>query len=146
MTENSWRKALTQFKRALEVHPSPEAHFALASLYYKLDRDQLAGRHLRKAIEMDENYREAMYLLAIIYKRTGQTQLAENVLNRAKAGNPTSAKSRKRAGVNSRKGEKVFAEGKLPSNGLITGADRRLSTALREDALRAFMRIDVDRR
>jgi tetratricopeptide (TPR) repeat protein len=145
MTENNWRKALTQFKRALEVRPSPEAHFALASLYYKLDRDELACRHLRKAIEMDKDYREALYLLALIYKRTGQAEMAENVLNQAGAKNSPSSKSGKRTG-STRRRETGFEIGKLPAKGLITGADRRLSTAVREDALRAFLRIDADRR
>src|SRR6185295_7006780 len=83
MIENRWRKALSEFKRALEVRPSPEAHFALASLYYRLDRDELARRHLSKAIEMDSDYQEALQLLAVVYDRTGQHELAQEILTRA---------------------------------------------------------------
>jgi Flp pilus assembly protein TadD len=145
MNENRWRKAVSEFKRALEVRPSPEAHFALASLYYRLNRDELAGRHLRKAIEMDAEYQEALQLLAVIYFRSGHPELAQDVLTRV-AKNHTSAKSGKRSGASGRKRDKAFDEVKPPPQGLITGADRRLSTAVREDALQAFPRTGSDGR
>ena len=134
MIENRWRKALAEFKRALEVRPSPEAHFALASLYYRLDRDELARRHLSKAIEMDSDYQEALELLAVVYDRIGEPELAQGLLTKV---------AKTRAGGKRGKGrrrEKVFDEVKRPSQGLINGADQRLSTAVREDALRAFPR------
>jgi Flp pilus assembly protein TadD len=134
MVENRWRKALSEFKRALEVRPSPEAHFALASLYYKLDRDELARRHLNKAIEMDSGYQEALQLLAVVYDRIGQPELARDVLSQA-AKTRVSGKRGK-----SRRREKAFNDLKPLPHGLINGADRRLSTAVREDALRAFSR------
>ena len=134
MNENRWRKALSEFKRALEVCPSPEAHFALASLYYRLDRDELARRHLSKAIEMDSEYQEALQLLAVVYDRIGQHELAQDVLTRAAKSRAGEKRGR------GRKREKPFNEVKPPPQGLINGADQRLSTAVREDALRAFPR------
>ena len=134
MNENRWRKALSEFKRALEVCPSPEAHFALASLYYRLDRDELARRHLSKAIEMDSEYQEALQLLAVVYDRIGQHELAQDVLTRAAKSRAGEKRGR------GRKREKPFNGVKPPPQGLINGADQRLSTVVREDALRAFPR------
>jgi len=59
VAEKKWRRALGEFKRALTVRPSPEAHYVLGCLYYELNRDALAVRHLRKATEMDKGYAEA---------------------------------------------------------------------------------------
>lgn len=143
MTENHWRKAVAEFKRALEVRPSPEAHFALGSVYYRLGRDELAVRHLRKAIEMDENYQEALKLLAVLYNRKGETDLAQDLLSRTVKGK-TVGRPGKRVS-NGRKRLPSFELGELPE-GLITGADQRLSTVVREDALQAFLRIESDTR
>src|SRR6266496_3135827 len=84
VAEKKWGKALREFKRALVSKPSPEAHYVLACLYYQLSRDALATRHVRKAIEMDGKYSEAFYLLALIYRRKGQEELAEEALQKAK--------------------------------------------------------------
>jgi tetratricopeptide (TPR) repeat protein len=146
MSENKWRKALCEFKRALEARPSPEAHFALGSLYFKLDRDELAGRHLRKATQMDANYQEAFYLLALIYERTGQTELAEAAFGRAGIRASSRGKTRKSLDKAARKSPPLSSNAKSPADGLITGADRRLAAALREDALRAFLGINGEGR
>src|SRR5204863_234093 len=132
--EDQWRKAVIQFKRALEVRPSPEAHFVLGSLYYKLNRDALAIRHLRKAINMDHKYREAFYLLGLVYQRTGQTELAEDALRRAASKSLSRTKTRKTQGRATRNREPLFDRGKAGLSGLISGIDRRLATALRDDA------------
>src|SRR5688500_11760414 len=62
VAEKNWRRALGEFKRALTVRPSPEAHYVLGCLYYELNRDALALRHLRKATRMDSRYVYAFYL------------------------------------------------------------------------------------
>jgi tetratricopeptide (TPR) repeat protein len=126
VTEKNWRRALGEFKRALTVRPSPEAHYVLGCLYYELNRDGLAVRHLRKAIKMDENYTEAFYLLAQVYERTGRKELARQALERASAA------------ARIRKGVPLFQETKSGSRRLMAGADKRLADALREDALGAF--------
>jgi tetratricopeptide (TPR) repeat protein len=146
LSENKWRKALSEFKRALEARPSPEAHYVLGSLYYRLDRDELAGRHLRKATEMDGNYQEAFYLLALIYKRTGQIELAEAAFMRAGIKTSSQGKTRKSPNGATRKSERLLTQAKSPTKRLITGADRRLAAALREDALRAFLQLSGERR
>jgi tetratricopeptide (TPR) repeat protein len=121
VAEKNWRRALGEFKRALTVRPSPEAHYVLGCLYYELNRDDLAVRHLRKATRMDAGYAEAFYLLGQVYERTGRKDLARQALEKA-----------------GRKNAPLFQLTKSGSRRLIAGADKRLAEALREDALGAF--------
>lgn len=124
VAEKNWRRALGEFKRALTVRPSPEAHYVLGCLYFQLNRDELAVRHLRKAIKMDSGYAEAFYLLAQVYERTGRKDLAQTALEKA-------------GGKNS----SLFQ----PATRLIAGADKRLASVLREDALsHGFSRIKTE--
>ena len=117
VAEKNWRRALGEFKRALTVRPSAEAHYVLGCLYYELNRDALAVRHLRKATKMDAGYAEAFYLLAQAYERTGRKQLARQALEKA-----------------GRKNMNVFQITKSGARP-IAGADKRLAEALRQDAL-----------
>ncbi|HEX6718144.1 MAG TPA: tetratricopeptide repeat protein [Pyrinomonadaceae bacterium] len=119
VTEKNWRRALGEFKRALTVRPSPEAHYVLGCLYFELNRDALAVRHLRKATEMDAGYAEAFHLLAQAYERTGRKELARQALEKA-----------------GRKSVSLFQMTKSGTR-LMAGADKRLADALREDALAA---------
>ena len=123
VNEKNWRRALGEFKRALTARPSPEAHYVLGCLYYELNRDELAVRHLRKAVQMDESYAEAFYLLAQTYERTGRKELAREALKRA--GHRAAAAP-------------LFQTTKSGTRGLIAGADKRLADMLRDDALKAF--------
>jgi tetratricopeptide (TPR) repeat protein len=124
VAEKNWRRALGEFKRALTVRPSPEAHYVLGSLYFELNRDELAVRHLRKATKMDSGYAEAFDLLAQVYERTGRKELARQALEKASGKNAS-----------------LFQ----PATRLIAGADKRLATVLREDALgHGFSRINTD--
>jgi Tfp pilus assembly protein PilF len=118
VAEKKWRRALGEFKRALTVRPSAEAHYVLGCLYFELNRDALAVRHLRKATEMDGGYAEAFSLLAQAYERTGRKELARQALEKA-----------------GRKNGSLFQVPKSGALRLMTGADKRLAEALREDAL-----------
>ena len=118
VAEKNWRRAVGEFKRALTVRPSAEAHYVLGCLYYELNRDALALRHLRKATEMDGGYAEAFSLLAQVYERTGRKELARQALEKA-----------------GRKNVSLFQMTKSGALRLMSGADKRLAEALREDAL-----------
>ena len=120
VAEKNWRRALGEFKRALTVRPSAEAHYVLGCLYYELNRDTLAVRHLRKATEMDGGYAEAFSILAQAYERTGRKELARQALEKA-----------------GRKNGSLFQMTKSGALRLMSGADKRLAEALREDALSA---------
>src|ERR1051325_7815419 len=41
VAEKKWRRAPDEFKRALTIRPSPEAHYVLGCLYFELNRDGL---------------------------------------------------------------------------------------------------------
>ncbi len=132
VAEKNWRRALGEFKRALTVRPSPEAHYVLGCLYYELNRDTLAVRHLRKATKMDPCYTEAFYLLAEVYVRTGRKELAEQALQKAGIVDPSDHS----VPIRNLRTTPLFQVSK--TRRLMSGADRRLAEALREDALRAF--------
>jgi tetratricopeptide (TPR) repeat protein len=133
--EENWRQALREFKRALSSKPSPEAHYVLACLYYQLSRDSLALRHLRKAVEMDETYGEAFHLLGLIYRRNGQEELARQAFESAAACDIVSHSAKDLARTTP---APLFAVSQTKSRKLLTGGDRRLAKALREEALKAF--------
>jgi tetratricopeptide (TPR) repeat protein len=124
VNEKNWRGAIGEFKRALTARPSPEAHYVLGCLYYELNRDDLAVRHLRKAVQMDESYAEAFLMLAQTYERTGRRELAQEAL--------------KRAGHRATPAVPLFQTSKSGFLRLMAGADKRLADMLRDDALRAF--------
>ena len=142
IAEQNWPKAVREFKRALATRPSPEAHYALGCLYYQLCRDSLAARHLRKATEMDAAYGEAFYLLGLTYRRCGQENLALEAL--AKAGKLEQFRNatNKRALNDLPEVAPLFKLSAANSRRLITGSDRRVAEALRQDALSSFTASD----
>jgi len=145
VAEKNWRRALGEFKRALTVRPSPEAHYVLGCLYYELNRDTLALRHLRKATKMDGGYTEAFYLLSQTYERMGRKELAELALKKAcgRLVRPA-VRDQESASVDAevpapvRKAGALFQVRKSGTPRLMAGIDKRLANALREDALQAF--------
>lgn len=134
--EENWRQALREFKRALSSKPSPEAHYVLGCLYYQLGRDSLALRHLRKAIEMDENYGAAFYLVGLIHQRTGHEELARGAFKSAADRN--FIKPSRRGVQDTTSGAPLLGIFHSRSRKLLTGGDPRLAKALREEALKAF--------
>jgi tetratricopeptide (TPR) repeat protein len=138
VAEAQWREALQEFKLALASKASPEAHYALGCLYYQMSRDGLAARHLRKALELDEEYGEAFYVLGMISERAGHRRLAEEYFEKAGpglAGRRSAAAKRKQTDDPTEAPLFRLSPGKSPR--LITGGDRRLAEALRQDALNA---------
>ena len=146
VAEEKWRKALQEFKLALASKASPEAHYALGCLYYQLCRDAMASRHLRKALEMDEDYGEAFYVLGLISERAGQKELAGEYFE--KAGPRAVVRKTTPAGSKRQNGRApvaapLFRSSPANSRKLITGGDRRLAEALRQDALSACNSADI---
>lgn len=147
VAEENWRKALHEFKLALASKVSPEAHYALGCLYYQLGRDPLASRHLRKALEMDEQYGEALYVLGLISERAGAKELATQYFEKAGAGKLIrTALAPKSKGQHSNQDviAPLFRVTSARSRKIITGGDRRLAEALREDALSLHSSADID--
>jgi tetratricopeptide (TPR) repeat protein len=139
VAEAKWRKALQEFKLALASKVSPEAHYALGCLYYQIKRDGLATRHLRKALELDDDYGEAFYVLGLIADRANQKELAQEYFQ--KAGGGTTGKVNhnrsKRPHTPVTGAAPLFRLSPANSRKLITGGDRRLAEVLRQDALNA---------
>ena len=131
VAEAKWPRALQEFKLALASKNSPEAHYALGCLYYQLSRDSMATRHLRKALQLDPTYAEAFQLFGLICERGGQQRLAEDYFERASA---AAGKPKRRLHQTA----PLFHSFPAKSRRLITGGDRRLAEALRQDALNAF--------
>ncbi|MEP6636035.1 MAG: tetratricopeptide repeat protein, partial [Acidobacteriota bacterium] len=146
IAEENWQRALREFKRALASKPSPEAHYALGCLYYQLDRDSLATRHLRKATEMDADYGEAFYVLGLVYKRTGHEELAQESLAKAQSRGPDAAtlSSKKKPHQAENAGIPFSPDMTSHARHLMTGGDQRLAKALRQDALNLFISADVE--
>ena len=140
IAEAQWREALQEFKLALASKVSPEAHYALGCLYYQMSRDGLANRHLRKALELDGDYREAFYMLGLIADRAGHQKIAEEYFQksgtRAIVRRSTVAK-RKQQDSSRTVAAPLFHLSAANARKLITGGDRRLAEALRQDALSA---------
>ena len=140
IAEAQWREALQEFKLALATKVSPEAHYALGCLYYQMSRDGLAARHFRKALELDEEYSEAFYMLGLIAERAGHRKIAAENFQRAGSRlmvrRSTVAKRKQQASDRSVEAP-PFHLSAANARKLITGGDRRLAEALRQDALSA---------
>jgi tetratricopeptide (TPR) repeat protein len=139
VAESKWRQALQEFKLALASNVSPEAHYALGCLYFQLSRDVLASRHLRKAVELDGEYREAFYVLGLISARSGRNEVAQQYFEKAKAGRlkRKTSVSGTEDGVQSSLTPGLFGLSSTNARRLVTGGDRRLAEAVRRDALNA---------
>ena len=140
VAEEKWRSALQEFKLALASKASPEAHYALGCLYYQISRNGLAARHLRKALELDEEYGEALYMLGLISERAGHKKLADEYFQKAGAGavvRRSSAAKGKQLDSDRSTSAPLFRLSAGNARRLISGGDRRLAEALRQDALSA---------
>jgi tetratricopeptide (TPR) repeat protein len=146
VAERDWQKALHEFKLALATKPSPEAHYALGCLYYQLGRDSMAVRHLLDAIQMDSVYAEALHLLGLVYKRLGKHELARAAFEKA-----TEVDDARHAKRRSPRDDLPAVPSLVrvwlgKQKRLLTGGDARLAEALREDALKAFVKPVADGR
>jgi Flp pilus assembly protein TadD len=130
LAESKWRRALQEFKLALASKVSPEAHYALGCLYYQLSRDVLATRHLKKALELDENYEEALYVLGLIAERAGDVERARSYFRQASKPSPS---AKRRTNRNAHEPTRTSTNS---AQNLLTVSKRRLAQALRQDALK----------
>lgn len=146
VAEEQWKEAVREFKLALASKDSPEAHYALGCLYYQLNRDSLATRHLRKAIELDGEYSEALHLLGLVCERAGANTRAMAYFEKAGTGrfvSKTVSTNEKRQSSGVEGVGPTFRMSSARLRKLITGGDRRLAEALRQDALSAYSLTDT---
>jgi len=137
VAQEQWQEAVREFKLALVTKASPEAHYAIGRVYYQQGRDTLAARHLRKAVELDDDYREALHLLGMVYERSGRNVLANSYFQKAGSGAfvaPVTRKLKHHSGTAPTVDHR-FRVSLTKSRKLITGGDRRLAEMLRQNAL-----------
>ncbi len=144
IAEEKWRAALQEFKLALASKDSPEAHYALGCLYYQLSRDSLAARHLKKALEMDGEYGEASRVLGLISRRASRKKSSGEYFAKSATSLGISEKGRTSSG--NKVAAPLFRKSAAHPRRLVTGGDRRLAEALRQDALHACNSPEIEGR
>jgi tetratricopeptide (TPR) repeat protein len=76
-------KAFQLAAEAAKRNPnSPRNCFLTAKALVRLDKHDLSVRWLKRAVELDPDYSEALYVLAQTYRRLGQTKEAADTLAR----------------------------------------------------------------
>lgn len=140
VAEQKWKEALAEFKLALAARPSPEAHYVLGCVYYQLDRQRLAARHLRQAIEMDGEYAAAFYMLGLVCLRTDEIEQAREAFKSARTADESEARYRTALRGSLRADDAprlptLFVSSKVTKKRLVTSGDKRVAEFLREDAL-----------
>ena len=140
--EGRWKEALVQFKRALAASPSAEANYVLGTVYYELERDRMAARHLRRAIEMDGSYAAPFFMLGLVLIRAGELEAARAAFDAAYAtsgGEPVyrAAGARRRTKQSNAHPSLLFGADRIGTKHLLTGGDKRLVKLVFEDALHA---------
>lgn len=81
--EENWMEALAAFGEALKLRDLPEMQYLTACAYFQLERFQTAREHLEKAIERDENFSDAWFMLGVIYKLSGEETKESEAFARA---------------------------------------------------------------
>ncbi len=149
--EDRWREALAEFKKALAARPCAEMNYVMGCVYYKLERDGTAERHLRKAIALDENYAAAHFALGVVLLRTSGLAVARKSFNAAcVAEDPDAPAYRRVVEEISRTKKRTFLQtiimqffaapgSKSAAEGIITGGSTRLAGLVRTDALKRFV-------
>lgn len=148
VSEQKWAEAVKEFKRALAASPSAEAHYALGCAYYQLGRARLAARYLGTACEMDGNFAAAFYMLGLALLRLNETARARMALSAACEAESDEKPYRAAARRALRTHEiplnpKLFGMSGVARKELITGGEKRLAQALRQDAL-GLSRVESD--
>lgn len=136
--ENCFEKTLTAFKRALTILPGAETHYLVGSAWAEAGREKTALRHFQKAVEIDQNFADAWFMLGVIYERSGDEKNAKNALNHSLAAQDATAQS----GAILRNPKKyseiasttlIFARLAPAKKNLISSAAPRILRLLRED-------------
>ncbi|HKS27984.1 MAG TPA: tetratricopeptide repeat protein [Pyrinomonadaceae bacterium] len=149
--EERWREALQEFKRALAVRSSPEAHYVVGCVYYQLGHDRMAGRHLRKALEMDGEYAAALYVLGLVLLRTGERARARHCFQSAREKSSSepryaaAARNMLKTPGRTAPHAPFFNVARTRGRRLVTCGDKRLADAVITDALNSSGASDKER-
>jgi tetratricopeptide (TPR) repeat protein len=133
--ESDWKGALAEFKLALAARPIPEAHYLLGLANFILGRGRTALRHLSKAVEMDEKYGAAFYLLGLVRRSLGDSVGAARAWASADALGAFPPQADGGSGKYVEPTPTLFEQKGRERSRPVTGGDKRLAAALRADAL-----------
>ena len=138
VSEGRLREAISHFKRALTLKPTPEMYYLVGRAYLEDGRTDIALRHLRRCIELDPRFDAALYHLGLIYLRQNDLILAREHFKAAYEINPR--ESRYRTALRARKAGQlaplpVFGRAAVSSRKVVTSGDVRLAELLRSDLL-----------
>lgn len=139
--EADWESALSEFKSALAARNCAEAHYVVGLVYFQLQRNRMALRHLVKAVEMSPDYGEAFYLLGLVHLRLGERENAVAAFDSARSLDADEPRYRTARRLVARAGEAVppppnpFGAVRHGRKRLVTGGDDRLAAMLQSDAL-----------
>lgn len=142
--EERWSDALVEFKQALEIRPSPETNYVVGCVYYRMNRDRMACRHFRKAVEMNEGYSAALHMLGLVYLRAGDESRADAAFCAARAAGQDESRYRSKPRTRMQNDEipslpPLFRAARNARKRLVTSGDKRLADAVVEDALRVSL-------
>lgn len=138
--EQRWAEALKEFESALAARQSAEAHYALGCVYYQLGDTEQAAQNMFNALELDSNYAAAFYMLGLSLLRLDEKEQAHVALSAACKAEPDEKQihtaARRALSTNEVPANpKLFGISRVTKKELITGGDKRLAQALRQDAL-----------
>ena len=84
MQKGSYEYALAKFRKAIEIDSSyPDAHYAIALLYDKLDRPEAAKHHFDQAINLNPSYSDAYNAYAAFLCRKQEFDAADEQFQKA---------------------------------------------------------------
>jgi tetratricopeptide (TPR) repeat protein len=138
--EADWESALSEFRNALAARNCAEAHYVVGLVYFQLQRNRMALRHLVKAVEMSPDYGEAFYLLGLVHLRLGERENAVAAFDSARSLDADEPRYRTARRLVARAGEappppNPFGAARHGRKRLVTGGDDRLAAMLQSDAL-----------
>lgn len=145
VVEELWADALLEFKQALAVRPSPETHYVVGCVYFRLNRNRMAARHLRKAVAMNGAYSAALHMLGLVFLRSGDETRARDAFSAAREAGQDESRYRSRPRGGLQAGDipslpPLFRAARLARKRLVTSGDKRLAEAMVEDALKMGLR------
>ena len=88
-----WKESLAAFKEFAADSEAPEAHYLVGCAGFQIGKYKLAARHLQKAVEIDGNFADAWFMLALVYDKSGDEVKKNQSLELALAAKEPGAQS-----------------------------------------------------
>jgi tetratricopeptide (TPR) repeat protein len=75
--EVHWNEAIVAFKESLEILETSEIHYLIGCSYFQIQNFGQASEHLEKAVQADDKFADAWFMLSIIYEILSKEAKAE---------------------------------------------------------------------